>query len=115
ERVYCLWKLILQSSGELAGFCGIQPLAGTEEIEIGWWLAKAHWGHGIAIEAAREVMRDAFGRVRLPRLVAIARPENAASRRIMEKLGMAFEREHVHRGIPVVLYAISRPSAGFND
>ncbi|MFZ0635806.1 MAG: GNAT family N-acetyltransferase [Candidatus Acidiferrales bacterium] len=107
-REYCLWKLSLKSSGELAGFCGIQPLDGTEEIEIGWWLAKNHWGQGIATEAAREVSRDAFTRVGLERVVAIARAENSASLAVMKKLGMAYERELVHRGVPVVLHSISK-------
>jgi ribosomal-protein-alanine N-acetyltransferase len=107
-RGYCLWKMSLKGDGGIAGFCGIQPLDGTGEIEIGWWLARRHWGAGIATEAAREVMRDAFERVGLERIVAIARAENAASLRVMEKIGMTYEREHVHRGVPVVMWGIDR-------
>lgn len=107
-RGYCLWKMSLKSDGGIAGFCGIQPLDSTEEIEIGWWLARRHWGAGIATEAAREVMRDGFERVGLERIVAIARAENAASLRVMEKIGMRYEREHVHRGVPVVMWAKGR-------
>jgi len=108
ERGFCLWKLQLNGDDEAVGLCGIQPLEGTSDIEIGWWLARRHWGEGIATEAARAAMRDAFTRVGLDRLVAIARAENAASLRIMEKLGMKYEREHVHRGIPVVMFGIAR-------
>jgi ribosomal-protein-alanine N-acetyltransferase len=111
ERGYCLWKLSVKSDevGErdVDGLCGIQPLAETNEIEVGWWLARPYWGQGIATEAARAAACDAFDRARLPRLVAIARKENAASLRIMEKLGMKYERDHVHRGIPVVMYSVS--------
>ena len=42
ERRFCLWKLALKDSG-LIGFCGLQPLPESEEIEIGWWLARAWW------------------------------------------------------------------------
>jgi len=113
ERNYCLWKLIVKNtdvqSGETVdGLCGIQPLTETNEIEIGYWLAQRHWGHGLATEAARAAARDAFERVGLDRLVAIAQKENTASLRIMQKLGMAYERNHIHRGIPVVLYSVSR-------
>jgi RimJ/RimL family protein N-acetyltransferase len=114
ERGYCMWRLIVKSDGasetdrNVDGLCGIQPLPETNEIEIGWWLAERHWGHGIATEAARAAARDAFERVGLDRLVAIAQKENAASLRIMQKLGMAYERDHIHRGIPVVLYSVSR-------
>lgn len=109
ERGNCLWKLAVMDGGDgIDGFCGIQPLAETQEIEIGWWLARRHWGQGMATEAAREVLRDGFERVGLRKIVAIARPENKASLRVMEKLGMKYEREHVHRGVPVVMYALRR-------
>ena len=108
ERGYCLWKFSLKSGGEMAGFCGIQPLDATKEIEIGWWLARSHWRQGIATEAAREVLRDAFTRIGLERVVAITLEENTASVAVMKKLGMTYERDHLHRGIPVVLYSLSR-------
>ncbi len=114
ERGYCMWKLSVKSDGasesdrKVDGLCGIQPLPETGEIEIGWWLAERHWGHGIATEAARAAARDAFERVGLARLVAIAQKENAASLRIMQKLGMTYERDHIHRNIPVVLYSVSK-------
>ena len=82
----------------MIGFCGLQTLAETPEIEIGWWLARAWWGKGLATEAAREALRDGFERVGLRRVVAIAQPQNRASIRVMEKLGMKFARETSHRG-----------------
>ncbi|HEV2178494.1 MAG TPA: GNAT family N-acetyltransferase [Terriglobia bacterium] len=109
-RQYCLWKLVLKETGAPAGFCGIQPLIGTPDIEIGWWLARACWGQGLATEAAREALRDAFERVGLHRVVAVAQPANRASIHVMEKLGMSFERTLTHKGIPVVLYSISVPA-----
>ncbi|MFZ0036647.1 MAG: GNAT family N-acetyltransferase [Candidatus Acidiferrales bacterium] len=114
ERTYCLWKLNVKSDGasesdrNVDGLCGIQPLVETDEIEIGWWLAQRHWGKGIASEAAHAAARDAFERVGLDRLVAVAVKENAASLRIMEKLGMAYERNIIHRGVPVVLYSVTK-------
>lgn len=113
QHGFCFWRLLPKQTGktqeEVIGFCGLQPLEGTPEIEIGWWLARAWWGKGFATEAAREAMRDAFDRAGLPRIVAIAQPENRASTHIMEKLGMRFERETTHRGFHVVLYSIERP------
>ena len=105
ERGFCLWKLAPKAGGSLIGFCGLQPLAELGEMEIGWWLARAWWGRGLATEAARAVMRDGFERVRLDRIVAIAQPANTASVNIMRKLGMRFERIVEPRGIPVVLYS----------
>lgn len=121
RRGFCFWRLIYKSESglesmepgtrdvarenEMIGFCGLQPLAGTSDIEIGWWLGRAGWGKGLATEAAREALRDGFERVGLRRIVAIAQPQNRASIRVMEKLGMRFERETTHRGFGVVQYA----------
>jgi ribosomal-protein-alanine N-acetyltransferase len=111
ERGFCRWKLIDKATGELAGFCGMGflHLAG-EDPEIGWWLARRYWGQGLASEAARFALDDGFERVRLDRIVSIARPENRASTRIMEKLGLKFEREWTDRGLTLVKYAIDRES-----
>ncbi len=42
ERGYCMWKLTEPGAGQMIGFCGLQPLANTVEIEIGRWLARSH-------------------------------------------------------------------------
>jgi [ribosomal protein S5]-alanine N-acetyltransferase len=111
SRAFCLWKMTSRDSlgppKKLMGFCGIQPWLDTAEIEIGWWLTQAFWGQGIATECARAAMRDAFERVGLKRVIAVAQPANRASTRIMEKIGMTYERDAAPRGIPVVLYSIS--------
>ncbi|MGA7916501.1 MAG: GNAT family N-acetyltransferase [Candidatus Acidiferrales bacterium] len=106
---FCMWGLFDKATGEMIGFCGLQPLEGTLEIEIGWWLGRAWWGKGLATEAAREALRDGFERAGLGRIVAIAMRENVASTRVMEKLGMKYERETTHRGFAVVLYAAANP------
>ena len=107
-RRFCLWRIARNPDGKTIGFCGLQPLKleGQREVEIGWWLAKNCWGRGLATEAARTVMRFAFDDAKLRRVIAIARPENLASIRIMRKLGMRFEREATHKGISVVVYSI---------
>ena len=107
-RGFCLWRLIEKHTQEMIGFCGLQPLVETPEIEIGWWLARNSWGRGLATEAALEATRDGFEQARLQRIVAIAQPENLASIHVMEKLGMRFERETTHRGFRAVQYAIER-------
>jgi RimJ/RimL family protein N-acetyltransferase len=112
ERGFCLWKLTPEAGGPLIGFCGLQPLPETQAIEIGWWLARAWWGRGLATEAARVALRDGFERVGLERIVAIAQPANTASIHIMQKLEMSFERKTESRGIPVVMYSRAGPRPG---
>jgi [ribosomal protein S5]-alanine N-acetyltransferase len=106
-RSFCLWKLVEKATGRVIGFCGLQPVevAGRNEIEIGWWLARDMWGQGLATEAARVALADSFDRAGLHRIIAIAQPANHASIRIMEKLGMHYEGDAVHKGINVVIYA----------
>jgi ribosomal-protein-alanine N-acetyltransferase len=89
----------------MISFCGLQ-LANTSDIEIGWWLAPSHWGRGLATEAGLAILHDGFERAGLTRIVAVAHPDRRASRRVMEKIPMRYERNAQHKGIDVVLYAI---------
>jgi RimJ/RimL family protein N-acetyltransferase len=63
------------------------PEAVEPEIELGWTLAREHWGHGYATEAAAAIRDWALGDLALGRLVSIIHPENTASQRVAEKLG----------------------------
>lgn len=108
ERGYCRWKLIEKSSSELIGFCGVGFWRDAVDPEIGWWLARRYWGRGLASEAARVALDDAFERVRLDRIISIALPANIASTRIMQRLGLQFEVEFESDGIRLVRYAIDR-------
>jgi RimJ/RimL family protein N-acetyltransferase len=109
ERGFCRWKLLEKPGLEMIGFCGVGIWRDGLEPEIGWWLARRCWGRGLATEAARIALRDAFERVQLDRIVSIAMPENRASLRIMEKLGLGFECEFESGGVRLVRYAIRRP------
>jgi [ribosomal protein S5]-alanine N-acetyltransferase len=80
-----------------------------DEVEIGWMLMPPAWGHGYATEAGAAVRDEAFGRLELESIVAEHHPANSASGRVMEKLGMEFERDVVDRsGWPCRLYRLTR-------
>jgi RimJ/RimL family protein N-acetyltransferase len=74
----------------------------TPCVEIGWRLAAAHWGRGLATEGAREVVRLAFEELGLQELVSFTVPGNLRSRRVMEKLGMTHNPadDFDHPGLP---------------
>lgn len=105
---FCRWKLLEKPATNLIGFCGVGFWRDSMDPEIGWWLARSHWGRGLAIEAARLALRDAFERVGLNRIVSIAMPDNQASTRIMQKLGLEFDGEFVNEGVRLVRYALDR-------
>ncbi len=92
ELGYSFWAVEEKAGGRVIGLNGIQPLLDTGDVEIGWWLARDKWGQGFATEGARCSAAFAFDQAKLPRLVAIAAPENGASLAIMVKLGMGYER-----------------------
>ena len=99
-----LWK----PSGEMIGSAGIQPLDGTDEIEVGYSMIRDYWGMGIGTEAARAWLNFGFQNAGLDRIVAVAHTDNWASRRIMEKLGMSYEKTEDHYGAECAFYAISK-------
>jgi ribosomal-protein-alanine N-acetyltransferase len=78
-------------------------VAGHSEVEIGWAVARELWGRGIATELGRHAL-DCATAAGFERIVAFTRPDNLASRRVMEKLGLRYERDFTHAGLPHVLY-----------
>lgn len=100
--------MIWKASGEIIGTAGIQPLEDTGEIEVGYSLIKDYWGLGLGTEAARGWMIYGFNIAGLDRIVAVANEGNTASRRIMEKLGMKYEKTEVHYGEECAFYGISK-------
>ena len=80
----------------------------TNEIEIGYRLHPNYLNKGLATEAAQAVRDHAFRDLNLPRVISLIHPENAASRRVAEKMRMQFERKTVFKGFPALVFAISR-------
>ncbi len=78
--------VVERASGRLVGEVGVIPLG--DEIEIGWTLHRDAHGRGFATEAARAMLAAALGPLGLERVIATILPENAASIRVAEKIGM---------------------------
>ena len=85
-------------------------VAGREEVEIGWTVAADRWGEGLATELGAASVDVAFGPLGLVDVVSFTLPDNVASRRVMEKLGFAFERDTLYAGLPHVLYRLHAPT-----
>ena len=73
------------------------------EVELDWAVASALWGRGVGTAMGRHALAAAAERG-ITNLVAYTRADNAASRRVMEKLGLTHERDFEHAGYPHVLY-----------
>ncbi len=83
-----VYMLSLKSTGEAVGYCGFERFRETEFIDIRYGLANRFQGSGLALEAAKACMHEAFTKRRSPILYGAAAPENTASLSILKKLGM---------------------------
>lgn len=79
----------------------------ADEIEVGYGLLPNWWGRGLATEIAITCVRLGRERLNLGSMVAITLTTNRASQRVMEKAGLAYERDLTYAGLPHVLYRTS--------
>jgi [ribosomal protein S5]-alanine N-acetyltransferase len=105
-----LWGMVLKSTGELIGDCGLtfQNVDGTNELEIGYHVRRDLWKQGLATEAARACRDHGFGRLSAERIISLIRPENLPSRRVAEKNGMKIWKETIHQDVQHLVYCIRR-------
>jgi RimJ/RimL family protein N-acetyltransferase len=122
ERIRNGWEqhgfgLLSVTSRESGAFLGWVTLAVPNFLpevlpttEIGWRFLRGSWGHGYATEAARPLLHYGFTVADLDRVVSILQVDNIASRRVMEKIGLAFSHETVvpHNGQKVAVHALAR-------
>lgn len=121
-RGWSNWALELGASGEFIGFVGLtvpwRVLPFTPCVEVGWRLARPHWGMGYATEAAHAALAFGFQEVGLDEIVSFTALVNRRSRAVMERIGMTnadedFEHPAVPEGHPLrphCLYRIRKPS-----
>ena len=108
-----VWTVLLPG-GEVIGHAGVQhtTIGDRPEVELLWFIHPDCWNRGYATEMAREAVRVAFHVLELDDVVAFTVHGNAASRAVMEKLGMAYERDVEHVGLPHVLYRLTGADEG---
>jgi ribosomal-protein-alanine N-acetyltransferase len=106
-HAFGVWAVTEKTTGTLLGQCGLRFLPELQEVEVLYLLARAHWGQGLASEAAGAALDYGFGEANLERIIALTKPENTASRRVMEKLGMQYEKTLRIFHLDAVYYAIT--------
>ena len=94
EDGFGLWAVILKETGDFIGQCGLtkQPVDNTQVTEIGYLLQRDHWHNGYATEAALACKDYAFSVLGEQEVYSIIRPENTASIRVAERLGMTYRK-----------------------
>lgn len=118
EKGFGPFAVELLESRSFIGFTGLSTPTFLPEImpavEIGWRLARDHWGQGYATEAAQASLKFGLEYLRLPAIVSIIQRDNKASRKVIKKIGMCFDREtrdpSCGRAVEVYRKAASSPS-----
>jgi RimJ/RimL family protein N-acetyltransferase len=112
DRGFGQWVVLLRSSGEFVGQCGltVQEVEGEKEIEIGYLLLRKFWSRGFATEASIAARDYGFHTFGYERLVSLIDPGNRASRRVAEKVGLTLEKEVWKWNKTVCVYAINKGS-----
>jgi RimJ/RimL family protein N-acetyltransferase len=108
------WVLEELDGGEVVGRAGLYHPPDWPELEVGWTVAREHWGNGYAPEAGRAVCSWAHSELGVAHILSLIHPENARSMRVAEKLGMTREGRHSARGFVLEVYGADLPlnSAG---
>jgi len=91
------WAAHLRCGGEFIGWFHLRPdRIAPDEMELGYRLKRSVWGKGLATEGSRALLKKAFGEWAYPKICARTLVGNQASRRVMEKAGLAFEHDFIY-------------------
>ena len=87
-----LWHVAQKSDGASIGMCGLLKRDNLPDVDLGYAYLPDYWGQGYAFEAAAATLRHAAAKFGLARVIAVVSQGNSGSIRVLEKLGMRFER-----------------------
>jgi len=112
-RGWCRWALQLREPSQddpagVVGFCGF-GCAFAPDVELGWTLAPAMWGRGLATEAAEAALDYGFRTIGFTEIISAVLPDNVRSRRIAEKIGEVVRGTVTHDGLRHLRYAAENP------
>ena len=111
ERGYGEGATVLRETGEMIGVSGLivwPDIDGAQELEVAYLLDRPWWGRGLATEVAGAISDFAIDELGRERVVSCIYPENAASIRVAEKIGMRFEKDFDWAGHTLSLYSLTR-------
>ena len=108
-----LWATVHKETGKFIGRCGLLPWTndGQLEIEVAYLLDRNYWHQGLATEAAAGILAYAFGTLNLSRIICLMHPDNLASQRVAQKVGMTLETKVdgiAGDNFPTLIYSIAR-------
>jgi ribosomal-protein-alanine N-acetyltransferase len=102
------WGVISKENSEFMGWCGLKYSADTDEHDIGFRFFKKHWNKGYATESAMACLQLGFEKFNMGTIVGRAMKENAASIRVLEKIGLIYWKDFDFDGQQGVVYRVDR-------
>lgn len=111
------FAVTLEQAGTFLGACWLGPMSPRwcdvlgigPQIELGYRYDRRYWGNGYATEAGRAMLRRGFTELGLPEIASIVRPDNVASDRVLNKLGMQYRKSGTRDdGVTARYYTLSR-------
>lgn len=107
------WAVISKAHHRLIGYCGIavEQIDHQDEKELGYRLDSEYWNQGLATEAATAVIQYGFETFKFPYLLGIVDRENQASIRVLEKLGMTYQKSTIFHGVAMDVYILNQVAA----
>lgn len=104
------WSTTLKDTNEVigGGGCVWQETDRGVELEVGYEIRRDQWNRGYATEMARACIDYGFATTDVDHIISLIRPDNGASRKVAEKNGLVVDREFDWRGIPHLVYVMTR-------
>lgn len=106
---YGRWGCVIKGLESIIGFCGLKYLAEIDEVDLGYRFLPRHWGKGFATESCNASIQFGFEVLGLEHIIAMVLPENLASIRVLEKVGMQLEGQVEYEGLVPLKYGIYKP------
>lgn len=103
---YGFWAMINKEDEKLIGHCGFSFIKEAGETEIAYLLDKPYWGKGFATEISKKTLEYGFDKFNFKKVIALVYPDNKQSIRVIEKMGMSFEREGIFFERKLYMYSV---------
>jgi len=98
------WAVINKENEEFLGWCGLKFTEKLNEYDIGFRFFRKHWNNGYATESAKACVELGLNKFKFPEIIARAMKDNLASIRVLEKIGLVYDRDFDFEGYEGVIY-----------
>ncbi|MCO8125272.1 GNAT family N-acetyltransferase [Stieleria sp. TO1_6] len=109
---YGRWACVLKQTRSVIGFCGLKYLADLDTVDVGYRFLPQYWGLGLATEACAASLQFGFKTLQLEQITALVLPENHASIRVLEKVGMRPDGEFMYDGARTLRFVVNSSILG---